>query len=127
MTLELDIDVPESRTVTITLPPDTPTGRARVSVAVGPPPTPAPFVPVLPLAREVEAFDRLLPALLKTHRGQYVAVYQGTVVGTGADKLAVAREAYDQFGPVDVLVRLVAERQPVLRVSGPRLVRPEAG
>ncbi len=120
MTLELEIDVPESRQVTLTLPPEVPVGKATVSV--GPPPTPTPFVPIFPLAREVEAFDRMLPELLKTHHGQYVAVYQGGVVGVGAEKLAVAREAYEKFGPVDVLVRLVVERQPVLRVSGPRLV-----
>lgn len=127
MKLELEIDVPESREVTLTLPPETPVGKAWVSVSAGPPPTPTPFVPVYPLAREVEAFDRMLPELLKTHRGQFVAVYEGNVVGIGAEKLAVAREAYEKLGPVEVLVRLVAEQQPVLRVSGPRLVRSEAG
>lgn len=122
MTLELEIDVPESRTVTLTLPPDTPIGKARVSVAVGPPPTPTPFVPHPAFVHGLEAFNRMLPELLKTHRGQFVAVFQGGVVGAGPNKLAVAHDAYEKYGAVNVLVRFVAEEQPIRRITGPRLV-----
>lgn len=127
MTLELEIDVPESRTVTLTLPPEVPVGKARVSVSVGKPREPDPFVPCEPFLQELEAFNRMLPELLKTHRGQFVAIFQGNVVGTGSNKLAVARDAYEKHGAVNVLVRLVAEEQPISRITGPRLVRPEAG
>ena len=54
---------------------------------------PAPVLP-LPLKdkwrHEQEAFRRLLPELLKTHRNQYVAIHAGKVVESGPDKLAVA-------------------------------------
>jgi len=125
MTVELEIDVPESRQVTLTLPPDTPVGKAKVSVSVGPPPEPTPFVPCEPFWQELEAFNRMLPELLNTHRGQFVAIFQGSVIGSGPNKLAVAREAYERYGAVNVLVRLVAEEQPIRRITGSRLVRSE--
>lgn len=51
---------------------------------------PPPVLPVPPedkWRREQRAFRQLLPELLKTHRGKYVAVHEGQVVGSGDDKL----------------------------------------
>lgn len=59
---------------------------------------------------ELQAFTRLLPQLLPTHRGQFVAVHEGRVVETGADKLDVAMRAYGRFGYVPIYVGLVSER-----------------
>ena len=69
----------------------------------------APVVPPNPLADEERAFARLLPELLTTHAGQYVAVLGGKVVGSGADKIAVAKQAYADNGYRPILVRLVTE------------------
>ncbi len=72
--------------------------------------------------REFHAFQKLLPELLKTHRGEYVAVQEGRVVGTGPDKLQLAMVVHREFGKVPILVRLVtAEPQRV--VSMPSLHR----
>ncbi len=68
----------------------------------GPPPT--------KWEREYQAFLRLLPDLLTTHRGQYVAVHDERVVGSGADKLAVLLRAYETYGYVPIYVGIVAER-----------------
>src|SRR5690242_13255489 len=78
-------------------------------------------------AREYQAFRRLLPELLPTHRGQYVAVHDEQVIASGPDKLAVALEAFRRVGNVPIHVGLVAEEpEPVVR-SGVRRVLPPCG
>ena len=72
------------------------------------PPTPR---PPGKLDQELAAYQSLLPGLLAAgHRGQYVAVHDGQVVGTGPDKVALALDAYRRFGKVAVLVREVNDR-----------------
>jgi hypothetical protein len=87
---------------------------------------PPPVLPVPPedkWRREQRAFRQLLPELLKTHRGKYVAVQEGQVVESGDDKLAVADRAYERFGYVPICVTLVSEQLPQLvRISSPRLL-----
>jgi hypothetical protein len=76
--------------------------------------------------REQEAFRRLLPDLLKTHRDQYVAIHEGRMVEAGPDKLAVAAQAYARSGYVPIYVSLVTEQPfPLSRIPSPRLARPE--
>jgi hypothetical protein len=73
--------------------------------------------------REQQAFRRLLPELLKTHLGQYVAVHEGQVVDSGDDQLAVAGRAYAQFGYVPIYVGLVTDQPiPVSRIPSPRVL-----
>lgn len=122
MTLELEIDVPESRQVT--LPPEVPVGKVKVTLQtsfdVPPPPTGLSEKAL----RERAAFYRLLPELLKTHRGKVVAIHNEQLIATGDDTLPVAHEAYRQIGRrVDLYVAPVLERQPVERLGGPREVR----
>jgi hypothetical protein len=85
--------------------------------------------PIAPSDWEAErrAFLRLLPTLLPTHQGQYVAVYHRGVIAAGADQVEVAKLAYSQAGYVPVYVGLVTEAlaQPV-RLPSPRLV-PDGG
>ena len=73
--------------------------------------------------REHRAFVQMLPELLKTHRGQYVAVHEGQVVDSGDDKLEVAGKAYAKYGYLPIYVGLVAERPlPAERIPGFRVV-----
>jgi len=73
---------------------------------------------------EYEAFLRLLPELLQTHRDQYVAIHEGKVIGSGSNKLALAREAYLKFGYVEILVRLVTDQPPrVVNIISPKVER----
>ena len=72
---------------------------------------------------EHRAFIRLLPALLTTHRGQYVAVHHGKVIAEGTDQVDVARRAYESMGYVPVYVGLVADLPaPPVRIPSPRLL-----
>jgi hypothetical protein len=69
------------------------------------------------------AFFRLLPALLATHRGQYVAVHDGSVIAEGSDQVGVAQQAYAKVGYVPVYVGLVTDEPPrPVRIPSPRLL-----
>jgi hypothetical protein len=72
---------------------------------------------------ERRAFLRLMPTLLATHEGRYVAVHQGCVIAAGPDQVEVARQAYAQAGYVPAYVGLVAAgpSRPV-RLPSPRLL-----
>ena len=73
--------------------------------------------------REQQAFHRMLPQLLQSHLGQYVAIHDGKVVECGADKLEVAGRAYARCGYAPIFVSLVSDRMPVpVRVPSPRLL-----
>lgn len=123
MKLELEIDVPESREVT--LPPEVPVGKVKLSVEM-------PFDPLAPLPgssekfeRERAAFFRLLPELLKTHRGKVVAIHDERVIAVGDENVPVAMEAYKKVGYVALFVQRVLEKQPVYRLKTPREIRRE--
>lgn len=68
--------------------------------------------------REVAAFKALKPELLKQYPGQYVAIYQGQVVGHGDNRLALVKEVYNQFGEVPCYVEKVS-LEPLRRVRIP--------
>jgi hypothetical protein len=72
---------------------------------------------------ERRAFVRLMPTLLATHRGLYVAVHQGRVIAEGPDQVDVAKRAYARAGYVPIYVGLVTdEPPPPVRVPSPRLL-----
>ena len=62
--------------------------------------------------QEVAAFEALKPELLKQYSGQYVAIYQGRVVGNGNTRLALVKEVYNQFGEVPCYVEKVTLEPP---------------
>lgn len=65
--------------------------------------------------REVAAFYRLLPDLLATHRGQYVAIHDGRVVDSGPDRAEVVTRTIDRV-KTDIFVGLVTvEPEPACR------------
>ena len=71
--------------------------------------------------RERLAFRRLLPNLLTTSAGQFVAVHDEQVVVVGDDKIRVATQAYAQCGYVPIYVgHVVAPPPPVARIPTPR-------
>jgi hypothetical protein len=59
--------------------------------------------------QEYVAFLRLLPELLKTHRGRYVAVHNSSVVATADTFTDAALEAYRRVGYVPLHVGLVSD------------------
>lgn len=78
--------------------------------------------------REHQAFQQLLPQLLLTHHGQYVAIHEGQVVESGDDKLAVALRVLARIGNVAIHVGLVAEEpEPICRSGVRREIRTSGG
>ena len=81
--------------------------------------------PVLPkFERERRAFFRLLPALLGTHRDQYVAIHDEQVVDSGPDQVELVLRVRKRVGNVALYVHLVTDeparvsRSGVVRVDG---------
>lgn len=72
---------------------------------------------------ERQAFERLKPELLRTHQGQWVAVYQGEVVEADRDRSQVLDSVYDRFGYVPVYVQLVEERPRVYKLPHRKVAR----
>jgi hydrogenase maturation factor len=65
---------------------------------------------------EYQAFLRLLPQLLETHRGKYVAIHHGQVVDSDTDDVALVLRVQAKVGYVPIHVGLVIDPQPVLRI-----------
>ena len=82
-----------------------------------------PFTVQLPLPTrksEVErrAFYRLLPDLLLSHKGQYVAIHEETMLDTGPIELDVAMRVLQRVGNVALFVGLVTDQPEVPSRSG---------
>ena len=67
--------------------------------------------PMTKFDREKAAFDRLLPDLLATHRGQYVAIHEEVVVDSGPDQVEVALRVLRRVGNVALYVHLVSDEK----------------
>src|SRR5688572_24237392 len=68
--------------------------------------------------REKRAFLRLLPSLLATHPGRYVAIHDEQVVDSDSDQVELALRVQRQVGPVAIYVHLVNADQPTTCRSG---------
>jgi hypothetical protein len=78
--------------------------------------------------REYRAFERLLPQLLLTRRGQFVAIHEEQVLDCDCDEMALIGRVLALVGNVDIHVGLVTDQpEPVYRSGVVRdLSRPEA-
>jgi hypothetical protein len=93
---------------------------------------PAPMVSLPPpprtkWEREYQAFQRLRPQLLATHRGRYVAIHDEQVVDSGDDKLAVALRVLSKIGNVPIHVGHVPKGLAPVPRSGVRREMEPAG
>jgi len=59
--------------------------------------------------RESDAFDRLLPDLLRTRRGRFVAIHNGQVIDEDMDEFVLAERVERSFRDRFVLIRRVSE------------------
>jgi hypothetical protein len=75
--------------------------------------------------REERAFHRLLPELLRTHRGQYVVIHDEKPIDSDVDPVALTFRTLARLGNVDLYVGLVAETPPVARIPHVREARQE--
>ena len=73
--------------------------------------------------QERQAFERLKPELLRTHRGQWVAILNGQVVESGGDKMEVLDRVYERFGYGPVYVQQVEEQPRIYKIPHRKVVR----
>ena len=74
------------------------------------------------LQAERAAFQRLLPELLKTHSGQFVAIQDGRVVDADADESALSRRTLLGAGK-PVYIQEVRAEPRVYELPSPEVVR----
>lgn len=74
--------------------------------------------------REFRAFQRLLPSLLPTHRGKYVAIHLGQVVDSDTEEIALIVRVQAKIGYVPIYVGLVTDSPAVTRIPHYRELRP---
>jgi hypothetical protein len=68
-----------------------------------------------------QAFRRLLPELLRTHRGQFVAIHDGQLVDADPDEIALARRVFARrYDPV--YMQEVTEEPHIYELSSPETV-----
>ncbi|MBL7065305.1 MAG: hypothetical protein ISS49_14015 [Anaerolineae bacterium] len=73
--------------------------------------------------REQAAFERMKPELLRTHRDEVVAIYQGQVVQVGTDIAETLDAVYNQFGYVPCYVQRVEEIPRIYKFPHRKVVR----
>jgi hydrogenase maturation factor len=73
--------------------------------------------------REYQAFLRLLPQLLATHQGKYVAVHEGQMIDSDSDDIALVQRVHARVGYVPVHVGLVTDQPLGMRSGGKSLDR----
>ena len=66
--------------------------------------------------REYQAFLRLLPSLLTTHQGKYVAVHEGEVIDSDDNEIALSLRVRRQIGLMPIHIGIVVYPQPVARI-----------
>ena len=78
--------------------------------------------------RERSAFRRLLPNLLTTSPGKYVAIHEESVVETGDSSVETAQLAYAKFGYIPIFIGFVSDQGPrIVRFPSPRVARRGSG
>lgn len=76
------------------------------------------------MEKEVAAFERLHPTLIKDYLGEYVALHQGQIVDHDHNQIVLADRIESDYPDQVVLIRQVQPQlPPPLMVRSPRLVR----
>ena len=74
-------------------------------------------------ARERAAFRRLLPELLKAHRGEWVAIVNEQALEFGPDFGSVILRVRKRFGQRPVYVQEILETPRVYKIGSPHVIR----
>ncbi len=74
------------------------------------------------LAAEEQVFRQKRTQLLRRYAGQFIALYQGRVVGHGVDDEALAQDMFAQLGDVPFYLVKVAREPLVYDLPSPEVV-----
>jgi hypothetical protein len=61
--------------------------------------------------------------LLQRYQGQFVALYQGRIVGHGPNDEDLARKMFEKFGDAPFFIQRVEKEPTVYEVPSPEVVR----
>lgn len=75
------------------------------------------------LAAEELAFRQKRAQLLRRYAGQFVALYQGRVVGHAVDDEELARHMFERLGDVSFYIAKVEKEPTVYELPSPEVVR----
>jgi len=67
---------------------------------------------------DFRAFQRMLPALLKEHRGEFALIINGKLIRTDPDEFALLKYAYSAYPDNEGLIQPIQEEPPVVEVGG---------
>nr|MBI2904575.1 hypothetical protein [Chloroflexota bacterium] len=73
--------------------------------------------------KQYAAFQKLLPELLKEHRGDWVGIVNEQAAVFGATRSAALAEVCNRFGDVPMCIQEVREKPRIYKIESPRLVR----
>ena len=73
------------------------------------------------LEKERRAFLRKLPNLLRRYEGQFVAIYQGRVVGHHEDDEELARRMYEKLGNAPFYIVKVEQQPTIWEIPSPEV------
>ena len=74
-------------------------------------------------AAEEQAFHQKRERLLRRYEGQFVALYQGRVVGHDQDGEELARQMFEKFGDMPFYIAKVEKEPTVYELPSPEVVR----
>ena len=74
--------------------------------------------------REYRAFLNLLPKLLVTYAGKFVAIHQEQVVDSDTNDIVLIQRVHGKIGYVPIYVGLVSEHPHLVRIPHYREFRP---
>jgi hypothetical protein len=96
------------------------------TLTLPPPSLSRPPAPVNKWEREYQAFLRLIPQLLQTHRGKFVALHGEQVVDSGDDPIALIKRVHARHGYVPIHVDQVTDQPAApIRIPHYREYRPQ--
>ena len=114
MTFVLETDVPKSPEVTGPFPQELQAGRANDSLD-----SDDPSLTCDPFLREVDAFERMLPNLLSTRPGEFVAIYHQQIIGLSTDRAELIRRMQTDRPGCEVLIRRISSDQRTVYLRSP--------
>lgn len=79
-------------------------------------------MPQEPLEGEQQVFLRKLPQLRRRYQGQFVALYQGRVVGYGSDDEELAQRMFEKLGDVLFYIAKVEKELTIYELPSPELI-----
>ncbi|MBI4788777.1 MAG: type II toxin-antitoxin system Phd/YefM family antitoxin [Chloroflexi bacterium] len=75
------------------------------------------------LRKEITAFEKMKPDLLRTHKGKWVAILDGKLVDYGDDRRSLSKRVRETFCDRTMLIEQVRDLPRVYTVDSPERVR----